>query len=199
MCGSGAGQSYCWGDLAVRGRRTQLRGYRRFCLRDSTRSDIWLIGFLILHTLDWKKRALGFEIGKKCTKGRVRVYFVGMCPYLARLFVLSPFLDSSIILLFIYYFFQILGINFFCIVYVTLRSTILILVRMKCPMVRSACYKIFQRSGTYMTIWIRHGGIRRKIHCRLCINCYGTGKWLSVYVGGRRWGVAMTLPPATPH
>jgi hypothetical protein len=33
----------------------------------------------------------------------------------------------------------------------------------------------------FVKVGHNHGGIWRTMHCRLCINCYGTGKWV---VGG---------------
>ncbi len=51
-------------------------------------------------------------------------------------------------------------------------------------------------SGSYMTIWLQHGGIWRTMHCRLCINWYRTG-WVSVCVcnGGEAVGVIIPSPP----
>ncbi len=49
---------------------------------------------------------------------------------------------------------------------------------------------LFIRSGD-------HGGILRTMHCRLCIDCYGTGYLVCVCWGMGVGGGAATLPPHT--
>ncbi len=45
------------------------------------------------------------------------------------------------------------------------------------------CYKIIY-SAWDRNLRLKHVGIWRTMHCRLCINCYGTGMWMCVKCGG---------------
>jgi hypothetical protein len=49
------------------------------------------------------------------------------------------------------------------------------------------------KTGFYLVL-CNHGGTWRTMHCRLCINCYGTGSWECVCLGGWRGG-CYTPPP----